>query len=226
MKKKVVSIFLVVVLMAIAAVGTLAYFTDTDNATNTMKVGDLDITVSEIGADGEEFDEDAILMMPGEANKIRKEIWTTLEAGSVDAYVRSIVLFEVTDEGWDFFWDDCAFTKHLPTESAWPVEYCEETVEIDGVPYVAACFYPNANGGKLTAGQEYCSMNQFWFKDHVTSAQIEELGANYNILTLSQAVQVTGNTAANNREALNNEFGVVNAVNVADWFSWVSGTVD
>lgn len=34
MKKRIVTIALVVALVAIAAVGTLAYFTDTDNATN------------------------------------------------------------------------------------------------------------------------------------------------------------------------------------------------
>ena len=39
MKKRIVTIALVVALVAIAAVGTLAYFTDTDEALNTLAVG-------------------------------------------------------------------------------------------------------------------------------------------------------------------------------------------
>lgn len=47
MKKKLVSLFLVVALIAIAAVGTLAYFTDTKTATNTFTVGDVEIELTE-----------------------------------------------------------------------------------------------------------------------------------------------------------------------------------
>ena len=43
MKKKIVSLALVVALIAIAAMGTLAYFTDTDDATNTFTTGDVAI---------------------------------------------------------------------------------------------------------------------------------------------------------------------------------------
>ena len=47
MKKRIVTIALVVALVAIAAVGTLAYFTDTDNATNTFTVGNVSIDLIE-----------------------------------------------------------------------------------------------------------------------------------------------------------------------------------
>ena len=47
MKKKIVSLALAVCLIAIAAVGTLAYFTDTDNATNTFAVGNVKIELIE-----------------------------------------------------------------------------------------------------------------------------------------------------------------------------------
>ena len=44
MKKKITAIFLCVVLVAIAVVGaSLAYFTDTDNETNTFTVGSVKI---------------------------------------------------------------------------------------------------------------------------------------------------------------------------------------
>lgn len=66
MKKKVLSIFLVVALVAIAAVGTLAYFTDEDDATNTFTVGNVDIELTEPNwkAQGSQ---DAPEVYPGEA---------------------------------------------------------------------------------------------------------------------------------------------------------------
>ena len=47
MKKKIVSLALVVAVIAIAAMGTLAYFTDTDDATNTFTAGDVAIDLTE-----------------------------------------------------------------------------------------------------------------------------------------------------------------------------------
>ena len=47
MKKKIVSLALAVCLIAIAAVGTLAYFTDTKSATNTFTVGNVKIELLE-----------------------------------------------------------------------------------------------------------------------------------------------------------------------------------
>ena len=47
MKKKIVSLALVVALIAIAAMGTLAYFTDEDAETNTFTVGNVQIDLIE-----------------------------------------------------------------------------------------------------------------------------------------------------------------------------------
>lgn len=48
MKKKILALSLCVVMAAIAIVGgTLAYFTDTDKATNTFTVGNIDINLTE-----------------------------------------------------------------------------------------------------------------------------------------------------------------------------------
>lgn len=47
-KKKIVTVCLVVALLAVCAIGgSLAYFTDTDNATNTFTVGNVDIQLTE-----------------------------------------------------------------------------------------------------------------------------------------------------------------------------------
>lgn len=56
MKKKITAIFLCVALVAIAIVGaSLAYFTDTDEATNTFAVGNvkIDLIEQQRVADGE-----------------------------------------------------------------------------------------------------------------------------------------------------------------------------
>ena len=53
MKKKIVIVALVVCIFAMSiASATLAYFTDTEGATNTFTIGNVDIKLSAIGADG------------------------------------------------------------------------------------------------------------------------------------------------------------------------------
>lgn len=67
MKKKILALCLVVALAATAIVGgTLAYFTDTDDATNTFTVGNVDITLTEPNWEGS-GSQDAPEVYPGEA---------------------------------------------------------------------------------------------------------------------------------------------------------------
>lgn len=47
MKKKILSIALVVAMVAVIAAGSLAYFTDTESAKNTFTVGNVNITLTE-----------------------------------------------------------------------------------------------------------------------------------------------------------------------------------
>ena len=82
MKKKIVSLALAVCLIAIAAVGTLAYFTDTDKATNTFTTGKVDITLNET------FTQDSKLL-PGK--DIEKSVKVT--NNEEDAYVRLHIAF-------------------------------------------------------------------------------------------------------------------------------------
>lgn len=84
-KKKIVSIALAASLAATAIVGgTLAYFTDTDDATNTFTVGNVDIVLTEPGWDngGKAEAED---MYPGEA--VAKDP-TVTNNGANPAFVR------------------------------------------------------------------------------------------------------------------------------------------
>lgn len=122
MKKKIVSLALAVCLIAIAAVGTLAYFTDTDKATNTFTAGGVKIDlieqqVNEAGTELEAFEQDQVLMpivgsaqgekdnfgQPVAANYIDK-IVTIKNTGKSDAYVRAYFAIPADlDDGYETF---------------------------------------------------------------------------------------------------------------------------
>ena len=90
MKKKIVSLALAVCLIAIAAVGTLAYFTDKDTATNTFTVGNvaIDLIEQQKGAQGLEDFKDGKVLVPGtsDVNAVSK-IVTVKNTGANDAWV-------------------------------------------------------------------------------------------------------------------------------------------
>ena len=108
MKKKILVLCLVVALAATAIIGgTLAYFTDTDEETNTFTAGgvEIDLIEQQVNEDGtalEEFEQDQVLMpivgsaqgekddfgQPVAANYIDK-IVTIKNTGKSDAYVRA-----------------------------------------------------------------------------------------------------------------------------------------
>lgn len=123
MKKKVLSLCLVVALVATAVVGgTLAYFTDTDEKTNTFTAGGVKIDliekqVNEKGTDLEDFKQDQVLMpivgsaqgekddfgQPVAKNYIDKMV-TVKNTGKSDAYVRAyFAIPSALDDGYENF---------------------------------------------------------------------------------------------------------------------------
>ncbi|MDD2955436.1 MAG: TasA family protein [Oscillospiraceae bacterium] len=89
MKKKIIVLSLAAVLCAVlVVVGTLAYFTDSETATNTFTVGDLDITLTET-----EWDPDAAHKVVPGANFDKNPV-VTLDAGSEDAWIRAQFVFD------------------------------------------------------------------------------------------------------------------------------------
>lgn len=92
MKKKIVSIALVVAMIAIIAAGSFAYFTDKDAQTNTFTVGDVKIDLFE------DFNTEELNLVPAVGttdengyavykNKIEKEVYVK-NTGSQKSYVR------------------------------------------------------------------------------------------------------------------------------------------
>lgn len=121
MKKKITTIFLCAALFAIVAVGaSLAYFTDTDNKTNTFTVGNVDIQLNEQqrGENGlEDFEQNKKLLpivgsaqgekdeygLPTAENYVDK-IVTVKNTGSEAAYVRAyFAIPSALDDGYDTF---------------------------------------------------------------------------------------------------------------------------
>lgn len=88
MKKKILSIALVVAMIAVIAAGSLAYFTDTEKADNVFTVGNVDITLNEKNADGTPFTQNQKLY-PGTKtqNNIPKIVTVTNNQGSENAYM-------------------------------------------------------------------------------------------------------------------------------------------
>lgn len=121
MKKKITAIFLCVALVAIAVVGaSLAYFTDTDNETNTFTVGNvkIDLIEQQRGENGlEPFEQNKKLYpivgsaqgekdalgMPTAKNYVDKMV-TIKNTGSEKAYIRAyFAIPSALDDGYETF---------------------------------------------------------------------------------------------------------------------------
>lgn len=127
-RKKLVALIMVLALAFTTLVGgTLAYFIDDDEATNTFTVGNVSIELIE------EFDEENAELMPGKVNAVNKDVWVEND-GNNPAWVRLKVYIpshldqlttpQYTDDG---YLVAAAFnTMHMNTlpgvEEAWNIE--------------------------------------------------------------------------------------------------------
>ena len=121
MKKKILSIALVVAMVAVIAAGSLAYFTDKDNATNTFTVGNVNINLIEQERNGQgglkDFTQDKKLYpivgsaqgekdalgMPTAKNYVDK-IVTVKNTGTEKAYIRAYFAIPAAlDDGYETF---------------------------------------------------------------------------------------------------------------------------
>lgn len=86
MKKKIIALCVCIAMLAIALIGgTMAYFTDTDQAENVFTVGNIDIDLHEYKADGTTPFEEVNNIMPG---MTYGKIVNVENTGKNDAYVR------------------------------------------------------------------------------------------------------------------------------------------
>lgn len=168
MKKKILSIALVACLALVAIAGaSLAYFTDTDNATNSFTSGKVDIKLNEV------FDEENAQLIPGV--DIQKDVTISLSDDSVESYVwytyaipaaldnadnqaiNNIIHVNHAGRNWlgyqnnEKYWAD-GQTFATPEDQCWIIDNVViEQKEIDGITYNV---YVVLYNGTLEAGEE------------------------------------------------------------------------
>ena len=233
MKKKIVSLCLVVALLAVAIAGaTLAYFTDTDEALNTMTVGKVDITQNEQERDANgnlvPFTQDKPLVpFVGDIawsdspvtiggveqktfamNNVIDKFVNVSNVGKTDAWIRTIIAMEAPDG----FNDDLLGVNvcdDYAVQSPWAYYY------IDGTRYVVSVFTYN---DALAAGKDSAvSLAQIYLSKVATNEDVELLGNTFEVLALTQAVQKDG--FADATTGLDEAFGPINADNINAWMT-------
>ena len=205
MKKKLLTTLSVVLILGLAALGILAYLTDTTPvAKNVMTTGKVDIVQHEYDVNGNEITDGKFGdLYPG--TEVVKKV-NVENIGESPAYVRTLVAFETIDSNtFDYtpVWGPSVNAKKVAT------------IVVDDVKYdVYEVVYENALAkGKATAN----SLEEVQLGKDSTNEDMELLGGTYEVLVLSQAVQVEG--FADAQTALDTAFpkGNNNA-NVAKWF--------
>ncbi len=203
MKKKILSIALVVAMVAVIAAGSLAYFTDKDNATNTFTTGKVDITLNDKFEQGSKLlpavvdEEDNIL------NAVDKVVSVTNNNDSEEAYVRVHI----------------AVPKSIcPLIGLWTMDGAEGwigagdtreedpayTMTIDNVEYNV---FVNTYTKKLTAKETTTNiLDAVTMEPEATNEQVAAVNGNFNILVFAEGCQAAGFPDA--ETALNTAFGV------------------
>lgn len=246
MKKKIVAFTLVIAMMALCFGATMAYFMDTETVKNVMTIGNVDIEQIEQqrGENGElePFENGKTLLPMGgapawademvtvngdsfkvfDSENVLDKFVTVKNNGNTDAYVRTIVALEAgksPEEANDLWYNHIGVTDN---SNGNPKVICEDNdlyVEIGGQYYIIVVYtYEDA----INAGAESVpSLTGVALYSNTTKEDIANFGSEYEVLVISQAVQVAdmGDDAG---AALDTAFGDVNAANVAEWFKDVA----
>ncbi len=148
---------------------------------------------------------------------------TVENTGKTDAYVRTIIAYELGSVSEDKFEDVIMTSCFMTAQGVWKVTDIG-AVEIDGNNYFVSEYIYNGakalggvhENGVLPAGDTtYPSLAQVYMKATATNEDVEKIDGNkngtYDILVVSQAVQVAG--FADAETALNAGFGDITTTN-------------
>ena len=247
MKKKILSLCLVMALAAVAVVGgTLAYFTDADKDTNTMVSGNVKIVQNETDRNGDAYKDgqklvpavyngtlsydgtmkntdstaaDSTIAIWDETinNELDKVISVT-NKGSEDAYIRTIVLMENTADNAICEKIHGLWCNGDGQYRVWATK-ADGTEDMVTIDDITYSIAVCTYNTALEAGEtSEPSLMQVFLDPSATNAWNELLGdGEFSILALSQAVQAQGFEDA--ATALNTAFGEVNSTNVAKWWA-------
>lgn len=231
--KKTMMILLALSLTCIVAVGsTMSYLTYTDADVNTMTVGNVKITQMEqkrengtlvdfvnnvrllpVTSTAEETVEinGANYHLLNTQNNAVDKIVTVKNEGTEDAFVRTLIAFELMGDGTN----PLAPEQHLRMVAnnlvATDVVFAKGETQ-----YIVYVCYMELEAGATSAP----SLLQVYLTAKEEGDFYNGVGASYEILALSQAVQATGFT--NGAEAaLNEAFGEIDEANAATWFGGI-----
>lgn len=226
--------------VAMATTGTLAYLTDTDADVNVMTLGKVEIVQNEQerDEDGElqpftpnkpalpavykeiQWDDERVtvgdtgyLVFADDMKNVVDKIVTVTNTGKNDAYIRTIIAIEEPAGMYEHAIHINVNDDDSIRTMGW------ENVEINGVRYAIAAFTYNE---KLPAGETSApSLMQVFLDKQVDNEDVEKLGDTWEILVLSQAVQADGFEEWGAEEALNEAFNngeKLTATKAAEWF--------
>ncbi len=242
--KKVLLMCTAYILVATLAVGgTLAYLTSEDSDVNVMTLGNVKIEQVEQERDANgaltEFTQDkpafpavydteawaadrvqvnggAYKVFSEEMKNVVDKIVTVNNIGKSDAFVRTLVAIEAPD-------GDPEDLIHLNYNGTDTTNKGFVVIEIDGVDY---CVFNFTYNEMVAAGEKSApSLMQLFLDKKADNADCAKFGDTWEVLVLSQAVQVKGFDDAST--ALDTAFGVFDATNAAKWFGGVlAGTTD
>ena len=241
MKKKIISLALVVVMLAIMITSfTMAYFTDTEAVKNVMTMGNVDIEQIEQerspdgglqpytqnqtllpmgGYDWEEVNVngDSISVLADGLDKIV----TVKNNGNSAAYVRTIVALEAgksEDEAKSMWYKNLAVSDN--SDGTQVIGEDNNLFVQIGDTWFAIVVYTYCDA--IAAGTESVpSLTGVGLYPETTQEDVANLEGDYEVLVVSQAVQASdmGDDAG---AALDKAFGDVDATNVAKWFKDVA----
>ena len=205
MKKKLLTTLSVVLILGLAALGILAYLTDTDIDENVMTTGKVDIEQSEYDGAGQEVtDGNFGKLLPGtEVDKVVK----VKNVGISDCYTRTLVAFQVIG-------NNASYNYEYDLQGGYYAIDKDVFITVDNVKYEVIEFLHNDAIAKDT---QVTSLTKVGMSAGATNA---DMPGEYKVLVLSQAVQTEG--LANAEEALDTAFGNVSATMATVWFSGAS----
>lgn len=197
-KKKITTIVLLLAFLAIAVTGgTLAYFTDTKDATNTFVMGNVKIELCET------FESANAMLIPGEANEINKDVQIK-NIGVNKAYVwyeylvpqnldnaDAIIIKNNVSGNWvyDATIGTAVTNGFVGTEEVGSVWYSK---------YVAFYTNPLANGALTEQGMDAVYLNSKVDYDEtsnkysINGVSIDHTSSNVDIIVRAYAIQADG----------------------------------
>lgn len=243
MSKKILALCLVVILAITAVTGaTLAYFTDTEKATNTMVIGNVEINIDEwqYGETGwEDYEDEEFVLYPLENEQgialYNKSVRTYNTSPSEDdVYLRSFVLIEKNDAlSADYVANNCCFPgihyaydnlaasrtaskdgkTHYGSKQAGTLT---DTVTVGENEYWVAWFVVYDEASAIPYGAALSSLHSVYMDENIEQDDLAGWGEDgVQVIAFSQGIQAEGLTHAEAMEAL----GEVTVANLEKWIA-------